>query len=73
MSGAMTFTCPKCRREYRREDSPAFPFCSKRCQTLDFGGWMSGQYAVPGPPALVDPETGEVIDPDDEDGGSSVH
>ena len=23
------------------------PFCSERCQLIDFGGWVNGEYAVP--------------------------
>lgn len=25
-----------------------FPFCSERCQLVDLGRWLSGQYAIPG-------------------------
>ena len=26
------------------------PFCSKRCGDIDLGGWLSGNYAIPGEP-----------------------
>ena len=27
------------------------PFCSERCRMADLGGWISGDYRVPGAPA----------------------
>ncbi|MHC8510460.1 MAG: DNA gyrase inhibitor YacG [Rhodospirillales bacterium] len=32
------------------------PFCSKRCADVDLGRWLGGAYAVPGGPALEDPD-----------------
>ena len=48
--------CPKCRAEIPQVDHAASfaPFCSDRCRLLDLGSWLSGEYAIPGPP--VDPE-----------------
>lgn len=47
--------CAKCRKkpvsaEYR-------PFCSKRCADADLGLWLTGSYAIPGPPAEDGEET----------------
>jgi endogenous inhibitor of DNA gyrase (YacG/DUF329 family) len=41
-------TCPLCGRptEHRYR-----PFCSQRCADIDLGRWLTGAYAVPGPPA----------------------
>ncbi len=42
--------CPICQREMEGERAgwPQFPFCSKRCKTIDLGRWLSGQtYGVP--------------------------
>lgn len=37
-------TCPICGAPTSR----AFrPFCSKRCQQIDLGRWMTGGYAIP--------------------------
>lgn len=34
---------------------PAYrPFCSERCKMADLGHWLSGGYAVPGPPVFPD-------------------
>ena len=27
-------------------DYPDFPFCSKRCRTIDLGRWLGEEYAV---------------------------
>lgn len=34
------------------------PFCSARCQRIDLGNWLGERYAVPGEPALEEPESG---------------
>lgn len=37
-------TCPIC----GKPTEPAHrPFCSKRCQRIDLGRWLSGAYAIP--------------------------
>ncbi|MCB1667715.1 MAG: DNA gyrase inhibitor YacG [Porticoccaceae bacterium] len=41
--------CPTCQKTIRwSEDYPCRPFCSKRCQQIDFGDWASGQHNIPG-------------------------
>ena len=41
--------CPICRRMI--EDDPVawpqFPFCGKRCRTIDLGRWLGEQYRIP--------------------------
>jgi endogenous inhibitor of DNA gyrase (YacG/DUF329 family) len=27
-------------------DSPVFPFCSKRCKQIDLARWLDGKYAI---------------------------
>lgn len=50
--------CPICRE---KDADPAYrPFCSKRCADIDLGRWFSGRYAVPGPPASENDESGEM-------------
>lgn len=40
-------TCPIC----DKPTDPAYrPFCSKRCADVDLARWLTGRYAVPGPP-----------------------
>lgn len=39
-----TRRCPICNRAPAR---PGSPFCSDRCQQIDLGRWLSGDYAVP--------------------------
>ncbi|MEM7075436.1 MAG: DNA gyrase inhibitor YacG [Pseudomonadota bacterium] len=40
-------SCPICQRpsEHRYR-----PFCSRRCADRDLGRWLSGGYAIAGPP-----------------------
>jgi endogenous inhibitor of DNA gyrase (YacG/DUF329 family) len=41
------FTCSFCKIKFSRTENPRyFPFCSKRCQTLDLGAWVSEKYRV---------------------------
>ncbi|MCA9771754.1 MAG: DNA gyrase inhibitor YacG [Myxococcales bacterium] len=41
-------TCPICKAEAeRRPANKAYPFCSKRCRTIDLGKWLNGDYRVP--------------------------
>jgi uncharacterized protein len=39
--------CPTCRAEFERSDTPAFPFCSERCRTIDLGNWLGESYRIP--------------------------
>jgi endogenous inhibitor of DNA gyrase (YacG/DUF329 family) len=34
---------------------PYFPFCSKRCKTIDLGRWLKGTYAL----EAVEPQEGD--------------
>jgi endogenous inhibitor of DNA gyrase (YacG/DUF329 family) len=40
--------CPICRKSVKIKDEE-FPFCSKRCRTIDLGKWASGAYVIPSP------------------------
>jgi endogenous inhibitor of DNA gyrase (YacG/DUF329 family) len=39
--------CPKCRKETEYSGNEFRPFCSERCQLLDFGAWAEGEYNIP--------------------------
>jgi endogenous inhibitor of DNA gyrase (YacG/DUF329 family) len=59
-------TCPICRKP---ADSAYRPFCSRRCADVDLGRWLTGSYAIPGPPAedsdpVPDSRTTEGREPD---------
>ena len=41
--------CPICQVWFDEKSSPAFPFCSERCRTIDLGRWLGETYRVPGP------------------------
>jgi len=49
--------CPVCNREFVAEKSPAVPFCSERCRTIDLGRWLGEVYSLP---AVPDPEADEM-------------
>jgi hypothetical protein len=40
--------CPICQEWFDEESSPALPFCSERCRTIDLGRWLGEAYRVPG-------------------------
>lgn len=39
--------CPGCSSQTTWKDNPFRPFCSERCQLIDLGKWVSGEYRVP--------------------------
>ena len=39
--------CPSCGREAEYEGNKFRPFCSERCNLIDFGAWIDEEYAVP--------------------------
>ncbi|MFY7951607.1 MAG: DNA gyrase inhibitor YacG [Armatimonadaceae bacterium] len=45
--------CPICDAKMPADWSeyPDYPFCSKRCRTIDLGRWLSEEYKVAGGPA----------------------
>jgi len=57
-------TCPICRRPFDLELSPAPPFCSDRCRTIDIGRWLTESYSVPHEPD-DDPDDGGEVEPSD--------
>jgi endogenous inhibitor of DNA gyrase (YacG/DUF329 family) len=40
--------CPTCGKPVEWKDNPVRPFCSERCQLVDLGKWVEGEYRVPG-------------------------
>ncbi|MBQ0718724.1 MAG: DNA gyrase inhibitor YacG [Gammaproteobacteria bacterium] len=49
--------CPQCKKPVHwNENYPNRPFCSKRCQQLDFGEWATEQNTIAGDSALADSE-----------------
>ena len=59
--------CPTCKIEFEIKTSPAKPFCSDRCKTIDLGRWLDESHTLQSPP---DPEADEV--PDDNWAGESL-
>ena len=54
-------TCPECGRAAHRA---SWPFCSERCRQVDLNRWLSGAYAIPGPPVEEDGDTASRHDGD---------
>lgn len=39
--------CPVCSEPVGpRAENPAFPFCKPRCQQIDLGRWLGGDYVI---------------------------
>jgi len=55
--------CPTCGKPVEWKENPFRPFCSERCQLVDLGRWVEGEYRVPGEP--VDRHQPQVSTPDD--------
>jgi len=66
--------CPICKREFEKDGSPALPFCSERCRTIDLGRWLGESYGlpdVPDPDADEKPEDIGQFNGDDSSNGQS--
>jgi endogenous inhibitor of DNA gyrase (YacG/DUF329 family) len=59
--------CPICKREFNPTTTPAMPFCSERCRTIDLGRWLDESYGLPVTP---DPEADELPEPGDTSEGN---
>lgn len=45
--------CPICQKQVPSEPGRRtnyFPFCSRRCQMIDLGHWLKGNYTIAGRP-----------------------
>jgi len=49
-SGLGFMKCPTCGKQVEWKENSFRPFCSERCQLLDLGRWVEGEYRVPGEP-----------------------
>jgi hypothetical protein len=53
--GKRALRCTICHESVApRAANPAFPFCSPRCQLIDLGRWLDGDYRVPEPATPAD-------------------
>lgn len=47
MSKTQEYHCLTCGDSLLRgKETPTFPFCSKRCKTIDLGRWFGGDYLI---------------------------
>lgn len=61
MPPAKSVKCPICTKAMPGQwnEWPEYPFCSKRCRTIDLGRWLGENYRVASqehPPSLPDEE-----------------
>ncbi|MCK9468339.1 MAG: DNA gyrase inhibitor YacG [Porticoccaceae bacterium] len=55
-----TLNCPTCKKTVLwTEEFPFRPFCSKRCQQIDFGDWAMERHSIPGEPSIDLEDDGE--------------
>ncbi|MDA9557482.1 DNA gyrase inhibitor YacG [Vibrio sp.] len=56
MSDSITkVKCPQCKSDVEwSAKSPYRPFCSKKCQMIDFGEWADEENAIAGAPDMSD-------------------
>jgi len=54
--------CPTCGKPVEWKDNPFRPFCSERCQLVDLGRWVEGEYCVPGEPLPQGPDETRVVE-----------
>jgi endogenous inhibitor of DNA gyrase (YacG/DUF329 family) len=65
MAGAMAEArCPRCGKAAAQRFAP---FCSTRCQQVDLGRWLKGDYVIPAAPGEAErPASGPEQADDDE-------
>lgn len=48
MTGIKQVNCPNCQKIVLWTEAETFrPFCSKKCQLVDFGEWAAERHAIP--------------------------
>lgn len=57
-------SCPTCQKPVPWDErSPARPFCSERCQLIDFGAWAGERHVIAGESVAPDPDASGADDP----------
>ncbi len=54
--------CPQCGKETEYNHNKFRPFCSERCQLLDFGAWADEEFAIPSETAALTEEDVDAIE-----------
>ncbi|MGV3591927.1 MAG: DNA gyrase inhibitor YacG [Gammaproteobacteria bacterium] len=48
MPGIRTVNCPTCQKIVPWTEEQVYrPFCSRKCQLIDFGDWANERHAIP--------------------------
>jgi Uncharacterized protein conserved in bacteria len=67
MSGIKQVNCPTCQKIVPWTEEEIYrPFCSKKCQLIDFGEWAAERYTIP-------EEEGEAPDDPKDREGPDLH
>jgi endogenous inhibitor of DNA gyrase (YacG/DUF329 family) len=53
--------CPHCKKRFSYYESNFRPFCCERCQNVDLGHWLEGNYTVPSNSPLAEEDMQEVV------------
>ena len=57
---ARKINCPTCQQQLLwSKDNPYRPFCSQRCQLIDFGEWAQERHSIAGESVMDDAEDPE--------------
>ncbi len=55
MNNVTIVQCPTCKTGVQWGEKSTFrPFCSKKCQLIDFGEWAEEEKSIPGAPDMSD-------------------
>ncbi len=64
MPGIKQVNCPTCQKIVPWTEAQLFrPFCSRKCQLIDFGEWASERHSIP---AADPPDEFDALDDDSE-------
>lgn len=63
----LAVACPTCKKQVlMTDDYPNRPFCSKRCQMIDFGDWAEENHKIAGQSLMEDEDLDDVWSEDRE-------
>ncbi len=54
--------CPTCGKETEYSGNEYRPFCSERCQLIDFGAWADEEFALPDETSALTEEEFEKVE-----------
>jgi len=58
----MNVNCPTCKKQIEWSSARWRPFCSERCQMIDFGKWSDEEHRIPGTQQINPDEESDIND-----------